>query len=164
MYIAQGYEPDGQGGRRRQTQSLNIAPRHHLRWIFCWKASPWVIPETRFQWFPPVCGKMYVCLYVWQDVFLFVCVAQCICICMCYKMYLYLYMCQDVLVFVCVARCICICMCDKRYYAVKWFRLDMGGEQQRERRDLEPTGPPDRTYKVTCPRHRGFKTLNGRLA
>ena len=24
----------------------------------------------------------------------------------------------------------------------------MGGEQQRERRDLEPTGPPDRTYKV----------------
>jgi len=53
----EGYEPDGQGGRRRQTQSLNIAPRHHLR-------------------------------------------------------------------------------------------LDMGGEQQRERRDLEPTGPPDRTYKV----------------
>ena len=29
--LAQGYEPDGQGGRRRQTQSLNIAPRHHLR-------------------------------------------------------------------------------------------------------------------------------------
>lgn len=27
-------------------------------------------------------------------------------------------------------------------------RLDMGVEQQRERRDLEPTGPPDRTYKV----------------
>ena len=25
----------------------------------------------------------------------------------------------------------------------------MGGEQQRERRDLEPTGPPDRTYKVS---------------
>ena len=23
-----------------------------------------------------------------------------------------------------------------------------GGEHQRERRDLEPTGPPDRTYKV----------------
>ena len=29
------------------------------------------------------------------------------------------------------------------------LRLDMGGgEHQRERRDLEPTGPPDRTYKV----------------
>ena len=28
-------------------------------------------------------------------------------------------------------------------------RLDMGVvEQARERRDLEPTGPPDRTYKV----------------
>lgn len=53
-----GYEPDGQGGRRRQTQSLHLPARHHLR-------------------------------------------------------------------------------------------LDMGVvEQARERRDLEPTGPPDRTYKV----------------
>ena len=30
--FAQGYDPDGQGGRRRQTQSLTIAPRHQMRW------------------------------------------------------------------------------------------------------------------------------------
>ena len=86
IYIAQGYEPDGQGGRRRQTQSLNIAPRHHLR-----------------SYLRPDLNDSLLCVARYLDVFAFVCVAWCICICMCCKIYLYMW--QDVFVFVCVARC-----------------------------------------------------------
>ena len=76
----QGYEPDGQGGRRRQTQSLHLPARHHLR----------------FDHLSLMCPSLISLSCNFLD-----------------------------------------------------SRLDMGVvEQARERRDLEPTGPPDRTYKV----------------
>ena len=87
----QGYEPDGQGGRRRQTQSLHLPARHHLRFVHLSRMCPSLL--------------FLSCNFL-----------------------------------------------DSR--------LDMGVvEQARERRDLEPTGPPDRTYKV--PDHSHGKAPKG---
>ena len=88
----QGYEPDGQGGRRRQTQSLHLPARHHLRFVHL--------------------------------------------------------------------SCKCVLHCFFFSWNFLDSRLDMGVvEQARERRDLEPTGPPDRTYKV--PDHSHGKVPKG---
>ena len=54
---------------------------------------------------------------------------------------------------------LCVLHCNF-LVAILDSRLDMGVvEQARERRDLEPTGPPDRTYKV--PDHGHGKVPNG---
>ena len=59
---------------------------------------------------------MYVCMYVWMNVWLYVCWQVYMCMCTCVCVYVYVCMSMCVCAYVCMCVCVYVCMCMYNIY------------------------------------------------